>query len=545
MSALSAPSRRTPPSPGTPDALWLDLGEPGDLVKPKGPHEQWQDHGLGLLRTILRDRGIETGVASVRAVTSWGKLAGQMKGCRTLLMNVRSHAFPAAVRAARMFKDLNPGGRVLVGGIHAVVAPREMEAVAAFDRICRGPGEGVIEDLVREPDRFPRVFQGRGPRSMAEWPRIDRTLWPRPAGSRLRRLSPWPLEPPCGWGPGPVATILTSRACPWSCAFCNERSYLPAMSRRPVESVVGELNDLDRLYGVGSVVIHDSMFFQNPPWLREWLDRYPRLANRPWPYWASARPDTIRRWPDLFEALVRKTNWRTISIGFESGSDRILRLLNKETTEEDNLFSIDLVNRLGDRMEREGREPPKIWANVMLGIPGETREDAFQTMRMLRRIRRALPTPSFFSPAPGSALGAQLIAEGKSRTASDPCRRDPDEEKVDGVDYRFYRALLSGRHEAEIRREPDRSAASGEGRAVTEPGEARIPPAGKGRPLRHHWYLFPMKNGKHKLAYGRSPEDALDMLRIRLSDREMAGILPRGVAPVSPGRLQEHLDQLG
>ena len=42
----------------------------------------------------------------------------------------------------------------------------------------------------------------------------------------------------------------------------------------------------------------------------------------------------------------------------------------------------------------------------------------------------------------------------------------------------------------------------------------------------HHMYLFALKNGKRKLAYGESPEDALDILRIRLSDAEMAEIIP-------------------
>ena len=77
------------------------------------------------------------------------------------------------------------------------------------------------------------------------------------------------------------------------------------MGRRPVEAVIDELNRLDELYGVGSVVIHDSIFFQNPRWLRQWLELYPRKARRAWPYWAAARADMVRRWPDLFEALTR------------------------------------------------------------------------------------------------------------------------------------------------------------------------------------------------------------------------------------------------
>ena len=42
----------------------------------------------------------------------------------------------------------------------------------------------------------------------------------------------------------------------------------------------------------------------------------------------------------------------------------------------------------------------------------------------------------------------------------------------------------------------------------------------------HYMYLFEMKNGKQKLAYGASPEDALDILSIRLTEQEMQEILP-------------------
>lgn len=434
----------------TSDIVWMDLGDLGDLVNPNGPHEQWQDHGLGLLRTILHQNGIQTDILSTRAVTKWEQLAKQLPGYRMMIMNVRSYTYPAALKAAQIFKQVNPDGIVLTGGMHATVAPDEMEEVAEFDKICIGPGEEIIVDLVRDPDAFPRVFTGKGARSMADWPMIDRTLWPKPASRRLRKSFNWPLEPECGWGPPPVATILTSRVCPWQCVFCNENSYIPNMGRRPVDAVIDELNYLDDTYGVGSVVIHDSMFFQNPSWLKEWLEKYPRRANKVWPYWAAGRADTVRQWPDLFEALVRETNWNLISIGFESGSDRILRLLNKECTEEDNYFAIDLLNRIGDEMEREGKEPPKFWSNIMLGIPGETPEDAFKTMRMLKRMKRVFPSISYYAPYPGSALGFQLIAEGKSLMRKDNYHRFPGDEKVKGVDYQFYRELLAGKYDQQI-----------------------------------------------------------------------------------------------
>ena len=439
--------------------VWLDLGDLGDLVHPHGPHEQWQDHGLGLLRTILHREGVLTDLLSTRAVTSWKQLKRQLHGYDTLVMNVRSYTYPVAYRSAQIFKEINPDGVVITGGMHATVAPDEMLAVDAFDRICQGPGENTIVELVKDPFAFPdRLVTGQGAKSMADWPMIDRTLWPRPHW-RLRRRFPWPLEPECGWGPGPVATILTSRVCPWQCVFCNEASYIPNMGRRPVDMVIEELNYLDETYGpIGSVVIHDSMFFQHPSWLREWIEKYPRKANKAWPYWAAARSDTVRQWPDLFEALVKETNWTTVSIGFESGSDRVLRLLNKECTEEDNYFAIALLDRIGDELEVQGREAPKFWANIMLGIPGETPEDAFKTMRMLKSMRRVMPSIAFYAPYPGSALGYQLIAEGKSLMTKENYHRFPDDEKVRGIDYPFYRDLLAGKYDDAVNEGLDEAA---------------------------------------------------------------------------------------
>ena len=58
-------------------------------------------------------------------------------------------------------------------------------------------------------------------------------------------------------------------------------------------------------------------------------------------------------------------------------------------------------------------------------------------------------------------------------------------------------------------------------------------------------YLFDMRNGKKKLAYGESPEDALCILRFRLTDREMAEIIEDSWTKVSQRRLQDYVDLLG
>jgi hypothetical protein len=61
----------------------------------------------------------------------------------------------------------------------------------------------------------------------------------------------------------------------------------------------------------------------------------------------------------------------------------------------------------------------------------------------------------------------------------------------------------------------------------------------------HYIYLFDMENGKKKLAYGQSPEDALDILRLRLSDEEMTQIEVDQYVRINQRKLQEHVHELG
>lgn len=61
----------------------------------------------------------------------------------------------------------------------------------------------------------------------------------------------------------------------------------------------------------------------------------------------------------------------------------------------------------------------------------------------------------------------------------------------------------------------------------------------------HYMYLFDMQNGKKKLAYGRSPEDALEILRIRLSEEEMQTIVADAYTKISQRNMQEYVHLLG
>ena len=389
--------------------VWIDLGDLGDLVHPEGPHEQWQDHGLGLLRTILHRNGILTDVVSTRAVTSWDQLAKQLVGYDMALMNVRSYTYPSGRKAAQVFKQVNPNGSG---------ARRRHACDGRVGRDARGPR--VRQDLPgrrREGHRRPGEGPGRVPAAVyrPERPQHGRMAHDGshavaeagkpPAcppfqlaararvrlGSRARRNHP--DQPRL-----PVAVRLLQRELLRARTWAASRSTRSSTSST-TSTITGAL---------GSFVIHDSMFFQNPSWLKEWIEKYPRKANQRWTYWAAARADTVRQWPDLFEALIKETNWNLISIGFESGSDRILRLLNKECTEEDNNFAIDLLNRLGDELRGARQAAAEVLVEHHAGHPrraarGRVQDDAHDQAHEARLpvdlVLRAVPRLSARLPA--------------------------------------------------------------------------------------------------------------------------------------------------
>ncbi len=61
----------------------------------------------------------------------------------------------------------------------------------------------------------------------------------------------------------------------------------------------------------------------------------------------------------------------------------------------------------------------------------------------------------------------------------------------------------------------------------------------------HYMYLFEMTNGKQKLTYGASPEDALAILEMRLTPEEMSLILRDQFKRIPQREMLKHIDNLG
>jgi hypothetical protein len=153
-------------------------------------------------------------------------------------------------------------------------------------------------------------------------------------------------------------------------------------------------------------------------------EEYAREFGQPW--FCQARADIVANDEDVIRAL-RESGLAALSIGFESGSDRVLRLLRKGTSVEQNRQAAEVCRRHGIH----------IFANTMLGLPTETPEEMMATARLVREVGADVNSVGVYAPSPGSDLyeacrrDGLLLADGPAGY-----RRDRLGGKVAGVDYR-------------------------------------------------------------------------------------------------------------
>jgi radical SAM superfamily enzyme YgiQ (UPF0313 family) len=202
--------------------------------------------------------------------------------------------------------------------------------------------------------------------------------------------------------PDRLVPIITSRGCPYRCTFCvAPRMYKYVRFHSPAY-VVNEIKSLIDEYDVKVIHISDDLFTTNKKRLREIV----RLINREKinekvGFWLNTRANELN---EEVCKLLKKMNTIHVMMGFESGSQRILSFLKKNTvTVEQNRNSILLAKKYGFTVE----------GAFMIGAPGETKEDMMQTYKFIEDH----PLDSFYAsittPLPGTELWELAKKEGK------------------------------------------------------------------------------------------------------------------------------------
>src|SRR6185295_10912417 len=304
----------------------------------------------------------------------------------------------AACIATRL-KELAPAAVVTVGGPHVSAVPeRTLAMFSGFDYGVVGEGERSYPDLIArvaggdDPSSVPGLVwrDGEAVRANPRAPYLD--------GEELDGLPEpaWDLVPdfPLNFQPNvfnyratPVASVITSRGCPFSCTFCDRSTSGRRGRFHSVDYVVAMCRRLARL-GVRHVLFYDDLFTVSRRRIVELCERF--LAEKFEFTWSC------NSHPNLLDAehmrLMRRAGCWQIAYGIESGSQRVLDVVKHEVR----------IPRMLDTLRTTRAAGIRTKGYVMIGHPTEGLDSLAETAAFLKEVELDLCQITKFTPYAGT-----------------------------------------------------------------------------------------------------------------------------------------------
>ena len=182
--------------------------------------------------------------------------------------------------------------------------------------------------------------------------------------------------------------MVTTRGCPYRCNWCAKPIYGRRYNSRSPENVVAELKWLKEMFQPDHIWFADDIFGLKPGW----IETFSRLAveqEAVVPFKCLQRVDLIT---DEIAAALQAAQCKTVWVGAESGSQKILDAMDKDTRVED-------IYTAAERLHQVGIE---ICFFLQFGYPGESWHDIQETLKMVRDCQPDDIGISVSYPLPGT-----------------------------------------------------------------------------------------------------------------------------------------------
>lgn len=322
-------------------------------------------------------------------------------------LSVMTAQLPHALTISKFIKQRQPTMMIVWGGIHPTLYPNQTSADSNIDFVVYGPGESAslalakkLEDGVTNVENLCGIaskgvaFPSMNPEDINTMPffnynLLDLEWYLGPSPHYL--LSKQPIR---------ALNVLSSRGCPWRCGYCI--NYITKNRWRALspKRFVDELEYQANLYDLDAFRIMDEDFFVNRIRVTNIINELKRRKIQlVWGTNVRCNYFNDNYITNDYAKMLSEAGVKFLTFGAESGSDRILKLLNKKITTEQILKSARVC-------AESGIIPLYSW---MIGIPGQTKSEMRTNLTLMNRINDVCPsamhtTNWIFRPFPGGDL---------------------------------------------------------------------------------------------------------------------------------------------
>lgn len=305
--------------------------------------------------------------------------------------------FKKAKEISWEIKNNNPALPILIGGVHISSLPESIDENMDIGVI--GEGEETFLELIKH-------FRTNG--SFREGIENIKGIVFRQEGIIVKtrgRERIFPLDNI----PHPDRSILpnkenqlllTSRGCPYKCAFCSSGKFWNKIRYFSSDYVLEEIEQIVKYYPIINLAIYDDLFTFNKKRLSEISSK---IASREYhkkiSFWCNVRANHLDKETIKY---LKDMNIKGVGIGLESGSDNILKKYKSDNISVDiNIKAISLCKDNGIFVH----------GSFMLGFPYETEEDMIKTYEFIKNSNIDKGEISVATPLPGTKFWDYAIDE--------------------------------------------------------------------------------------------------------------------------------------
>jgi len=364
--------------------------------------------GIGYLAGALRQQGVSVKIIDAPALNlDQEAIARAVSALKPEIIGITATT-PLSNSAYQLAKKLRDQTRWLIlGGPHpSAVQSKIFQECPELDFGFRGEAEDQFPELVKlllsgekSPD-LPGLISRKNSRAPVLISDLDQLPFPA-----------WDLMPMKKYrhplSPGKrIATIISSRGCPYQCIFCDQSVCGTRFRPRSPENVLAEISELQQRWKVRHLIFYDDLFTREPERVMQ-ICRLILARGIKIKWKCEGRVNLVN--PEML-SWMKRAGCEVIAYGIESAHQKSLDWLNKGVTLDQIREAVKLTRQAGI----------KTLGYFIFGIPAETYQDEIQTIEFAVSLGLDYVQFGSLSPFPGSKLYQMAIEKGWYQEAAGP-----------------------------------------------------------------------------------------------------------------------------